>query len=52
MGIRYVDFAFGVILDEFFDVHETELICDFLFWSHGVSEFPALENMYHVYFYY
>ena len=39
-GVFEVDFAFGVVLDEFADVHEAELVGDFFFGCHGVSQFP------------
>lgn len=40
MGMSDVDFSFGVVLDEFFNVHEAELIRDFFLGCHRVPQLP------------
>ena len=39
-GVFEVDFAFGVVLDEFADVHKAELVSNLFLGGHGVPQFP------------
>lgn len=36
-----IDFSLGVVLDKFFDVHETELVGHFFLRRHWISQLPT-----------